>query len=80
MQRRLESGWGSVLSGGFALILALWGLSLNQWRVVLVLGLLTTTLMLFNRRTRHYMLLPSCLTFAGGIVMVLTLMGIRTGF
>ncbi|MBJ3813553.1 DUF1435 domain-containing protein [Shimwellia pseudoproteus] len=77
--QRLGSGWGIIVPGVLAAVLALCGLNAAQWRVVLVLGMLSTTVMLFNRHLRHYMLLPSCLTFAGGIMMVLTIIGGKAG-
>lgn len=80
LQRHLGSGWGMILPGIVAAALAIWGLSASQWRVVLILGMVSTTVMLFNRHLRHYMLLPSCLTFAGGLMMALTMLGGHTGF
>ncbi|GAB82519.1 hypothetical protein EB105725_26_00010 [Shimwellia blattae DSM 4481 = NBRC 105725] len=79
LQQQLRSGWGIILPAVLTAAGAIWGLSAAQWRVILVLGMLSTTVMLFNRHLRHYLLLPSGLTFAGGLMMALTLLSGNSG-
>ena len=38
---------------------------------MIVLGLLLTSLMLYHKRLRHFVLLPSCAALIGGIVLVM---------
>lgn len=67
---RLESGWGILLPTTLVASLALNDLSFSQWRVVVVLCLLATSLMLFHKRLRHFVLLPSCIAFASGMILI----------
>lgn len=70
LQRRLEGGW-SVLVAGLAVVLLTWlDLSFNQWRLLIVAGLLMTTIMLYHKRLRHFVLLPSCVVFASGLLLI----------
>lgn len=71
LQRVLESGWGFVLSGVVALGLACANLSADAWRAVIVPGLLLTPAMLYHKRLRHFVLLPSGIALIGGIVLVI---------
>ncbi|WP_024559963.1 DUF1435 domain-containing protein [Franconibacter pulveris 601] len=76
LQKRLESGWGIIVSGILVMLLALSDLSFAQWRLIVVLALLSTSLMLFHKRLRHFLLLPSCIAFASGLMlMVMNLKG-----
>lgn len=70
VQRVLESGWGVVLSGLIALGLAYADLSVDAWRAVIVPGLLLTPAMLYHKRLRHFVLLPSGIALTGGIMLV----------
>ncbi|MDU5455668.1 MAG: DUF1435 domain-containing protein [Pseudescherichia vulneris] len=70
VQRVLESGWGVVLSGLIALGLAYADLSVEAWRAVIVPGLLLTPAMLYHKRLRHFVLLPSGIALMGGIVLM----------
>nr|MBA2815860.1 hypothetical protein [Candidatus Pantoea persica] len=50
--------------------IALWEPSFSQGRLVMIVALLLTVAMLFHRRFRNYLLLPSCLALTGGIAAV----------
>ncbi len=71
LQRALGSGWGVLLPGIVIAGLAFTDLSVYAWKAVIVLGLLLTSLMLYHKRLRHYVLLPSCAALIGGIVLVI---------
>ncbi len=71
LQRALGSGWGIVLPGMIVVALALADLSINAWRMVILLGLLLTPAMLYHKRLRHFVLLPSGVALVGGMMLVL---------
>lgn len=71
LQRALGSGWGIVLPGIIVAVLMLADLSVNAWRVVIVLGLLLTPVMLYHKRLRHFILLPSGVALVGGMILML---------
>ena len=78
LQRALESGWGVVLPGVIVTLLALSGLTFEQWRGVVVLALLASSAMLYHKRLRHFVLLPSCVALISGMMLMalnLKLMG-----
>jgi uncharacterized oligopeptide transporter (OPT) family protein len=68
--KRLDSGWGVLLPCALMPLIALMDLSFSGWRVVMVSALLATLVMLFHKRLRHYLLLPSCLALAGGVAAI----------
>ena len=70
LQRALGSGWGILLPGGIIAGLAFAGLSLDAWRILIVLGLVLTPAMLYHRRLRHFVLLPSGMALIGGMMLV----------
>ncbi|MFG1173862.1 DUF1435 domain-containing protein [Erwiniaceae bacterium CAU 1747] len=65
--KRLDSGWGVLLPCTVMPLIALMELSFSEWRILMVVAFLATMVMLFHKRLRHYMLLPSCMALAGGI-------------
>ncbi len=71
LQRTLGSGWGVLLPGMLIAGMAYSELSVYVWKVMIVLGLLLTSLMLYHKRLRHFVLLPSCVALIGGIVLVI---------
>lgn len=71
LQRTLGSGWGVLLPGILIAGMAFSDLSVYVWKAMIVLGLLLTSLMLYHKRLRHFVLLPSCATLIGGIVLVM---------
>lgn len=71
LQRALASGWGVLLPGIFIAGLAFSDLPVYAWKAVIVLGLLLTSLMLYHKRLRHFVLLPSCAAVIGGLVLVM---------
>ncbi|SEK54522.1 Protein of unknown function [Kosakonia sacchari] len=71
LQRVLGSGWGIVLPGMIVAVLALADLSIDAWRMVILLGLLLTPAMLYHKRLRHFVLLPSGVALVGGMIMML---------
>ncbi len=68
--KRLDSAWGVLLPCAMMPLLALMHFSFTQWRILMVIALLMTVLMLFHERLRHYLLLPSCIALAGGLVAI----------
>ncbi|WP_409075214.1 DUF1435 domain-containing protein [Pantoea sp. C3] len=70
MGKKLDSAWGILLPCAALPIFALWEPNFSQWRIVMIVALLLTVVMLFNRHLRHYLLLPSCLALAGGLAAV----------
>lgn len=70
LQRALGSGWGILLPGSIIVGLAFAGLSLDAWRILIVLGLVLTPAMLYHRRLRHFVLLPSGIALIGGMMLV----------
>lgn len=71
LQRVLGSGWGIVLPGIIVIVLALADLSIDAWRMVILLGLLLTPAMLYHKQLRHFVLLPSGVALVGGMIMML---------
>ncbi len=71
LQRALGSGWGLLLPGLMVAGLAFADLSADVWRVLIVLGLLVTPAMLYHKRLRHFVLLPSGIALVGGIMLVM---------
>ncbi|WP_313049361.1 DUF1435 domain-containing protein [Atlantibacter subterraneus] len=70
LQKALESGWGIVLPGVVVSVLAFSGLTFEQWRGVVVLALLATSGMLYHKRLRHFVLLPSCIALTSGLMLI----------
>lgn len=70
LQRTLGSGWAIVLSGFIVTAMTFADLSLSAWRVVILMGLLLTPAMLYHKRLRHFVLLPSGIALVGGIMLV----------
>lgn len=60
LQRTLGSGWGVLLRGLLIAGLMYADLSPDQWRIVILMGLVLTSVMLYHKQLRHYVLLPSC--------------------
>lgn len=71
LQRALGSGWGIVVPGVIVAVLMLADLSANAWRMVIVLGLLLTPAMLYHKRLRHFILLPSGVALVGAMMLML---------
>lgn len=71
LQRALGSGWGIVVPGVIVAVLMLADLSVNAWRMVIVLGLLLTPVMLYHKRLRHFILLPSGVALVGAMMLIL---------
>ncbi|MDA8477687.1 DUF1435 domain-containing protein [Citrobacter sp. Awk 4] len=71
LQRALGSGWGMLLPGMVITGLAFTDLSLAAWKAMIVSGLLLTSLMLYHKQLRHFVLLPSCMALVSGIMLVL---------
>lgn len=71
LQRTLGSGWAILLSALIVAAMAFAGLSVSAWRTVIVVGLLLTPAMLYHKRLRHFVLLPSGIALVGGIMLVI---------
>ncbi|CAO95651.1 Putative membrane protein [Erwinia tasmaniensis Et1/99] len=68
--KRLDSGWGVLVPCAMMPLLALMELSFSEWRLLMVVAFLATVIMLFHKRLRHYLLLPSCIALAGGLAAI----------
>ena len=71
LQRTLGSGWGVLLPGLLIAGLMYADLSSDQWRIVILMGLVLTPMMLYHKQLRHYILLPSCLALIAGIMLMI---------
>lgn len=71
LQRTLGSRWALLLPGIVVAVMAFADLPLNAWRAVIVIGLLLTPAMLYHKRLRHFVLLPSGVALVGGIIMAM---------
>ena len=71
LQRTLGSGWGVLLPGLLIAGLMYADLSPDQWRIVILMGLILTPVMLYHKQLRHYILLPSRLALSAGIMLML---------
>jgi hypothetical protein len=71
LQRTLGSGWGVLLPGLLIAGLMYADLSPDQWRIVILMGLVLTPVMLYHKQLRHYILLPSCLALSAGIMLMI---------
>lgn len=71
LQRMLGSGWGVLLPGLLIAGLMYADLSPDQWRIVILMGLVLTPVMLYHKQLRHYVLLPSCLALIAGIMLMI---------
>ncbi|XTZ37798.1 DUF1435 domain-containing protein [Salmonella enterica] len=71
LRRTLESGWGIIIPGIAVAALAIADLSIDAWRVVILLGLLLTPAMLYHKRLRHFVLLPSGVALVGGMLLLM---------
>lgn len=70
MGKRLDSGWGVLLPCTVMPLMAMMELSFTEWRLLMVVAFLATVVMLFHKRLRHYMLLPSCIALVGGLAAI----------
>lgn len=68
--KRLDSAWGVLLPCAFIPLMAMMDLSFSQWRLLMVVALLATVSMLYHKRLRHYLLLPSCIALAGCVMAI----------
>ncbi|KFK94975.1 MULTISPECIES: DUF1435 domain-containing protein [unclassified Serratia (in: enterobacteria)] len=68
--QRLASAWGILLPGALMPLIVLIDLNMMQLRALIVIAMLVTLAMLFNRHLRHYLLLPSFMALAGGLAAI----------
>ncbi|BDI53746.1 DUF1435 domain-containing protein [Escherichia coli] len=71
LQRMLGSGWGVLLPGLLIAGLTYVDISPDQWRIVILMGLVLTPAMLYHKQLRHYILLPSCLALIAGVMLMI---------
>ncbi|HFD9764278.1 DUF1435 domain-containing protein [Escherichia coli] len=71
LQRTLGSGWGVLLPGLLIAGLMYADLSPDQWRIVILMGLVLTSVMLYHKQLRHYVLLPSYLALIAAIMLMI---------
>lgn len=69
---RMASGWGVLLPCALLPLLGWGGFSVTELRGIIVAAMLATLSMLYHPRLRHFLLIPSCLAMAGGLLAVLT--------
>lgn len=70
LQRTLGSGWECccrLLIAGLMYA----DLSPDQWRIVILMGLVLTSVMLYHKQLRHYVLLPSCPALIAAIMLMI---------
>lgn len=70
LQRRLAGGWSIIAAALSVALLALIELSFDQWRLLIVASLLMTVFMLYHKRLRHFVLLPSSIVFTSGLLLI----------
>lgn len=70
MGKRLDSGWGVLVPCAMMPLVTLMELSFSEWRMLMVAAFLATLFMLFHKRLRHYLLLPSCLALTGALAAI----------
>lgn len=71
LQRALGSGWGVIVPGVLIVALGYAGVSADVWRTLVAVGMLMSAAMIWHRRLRHFILLPSCVALVGGIMLML---------
>ena len=71
LQRTLGSGWGVLLPGLLIAGLMYADLSPDQLRIVILMGLVLTSVMLYHKQLRHYVLLPSRLALIAAIMLMI---------
>lgn len=71
LQRTLGSGWGVLIPGVLIAALGFADLSVDAWRGLVTLGMLTSALMIWHRQLRHFVLLPSCVALISGIMLMM---------
>ncbi len=68
--KQLESGWVLLMPVLLMPLVALLELSFSEWRLLTVTAFLATLIMLFHKRLRHLVLLPSCIALVGGLMAI----------
>ncbi|WP_368545015.1 DUF1435 domain-containing protein [Enterobacter soli] len=71
LSKALGSGWGILLPGAIVGGLMFADISVNVWKLIIVSGLLLTSVMIWHKQLRHYVLLPSCVALIGGMLVIL---------
>ena len=65
--KRLDSGWGVLLPCALMPLIAMKKLTINDYRLRLVVDLLAPDVMLYRVSLRHCLLLQTYLTLTGGL-------------
>lgn len=68
--KKLDSGWGILLPCTMMPVITSMNLTFGEWRLIMVIALLATIVMLYHKRLRHYLLLPSCMALTGSIAAI----------
>ncbi len=71
LNRVLGSGWGVLLPGTILGGLMFADLSIELWKAIIVSGLLMSSVMIWHKQLRHFVLLPSCVALVSGILVIL---------
>ncbi|HEG2204385.1 TPA: DUF1435 domain-containing protein [Enterobacter cloacae] len=71
LNRVLGSGWGVLLPGAILGGLMFANLSIELWKAIIVSGLLMSSVMIWHKQLRHFVLLPSCVALVSGILVIL---------
>lgn len=71
LQRTLGSAWGVLIPGLAIVALGFAGLSAEAWRGMVIIGLVLAGGMIWHRQLRHFVLLPSCVALASGLMLMM---------
>ena len=69
---RLDSGSWSVAVATITILFLVWlDLSFNHWRLLMAIALLMTATMLYHRKLRDFVLLPSSIVLIGWLQLLI---------
>ena len=71
LSRALGSGWGILLPAMIIATLAFVDLPMAVWKGIIVTGLLLTSVMIWHKTLRHFVLLPSCVALISGMLVLM---------
>lgn len=71
LSKALGSGWGVLLPGTIVAGLMFADISVVVWKLIIVAGLLMTSVMIWHKQLRHFVLLPSCVALVSGMLVIL---------
>ena len=71
LSKALGSGWGILLPAMIIATLAFVDLPMAFWKGIIVTGLLLTSVMIWHKTLRHFVLLPSCVALISGMLVLM---------